>query len=65
MSNVTEKSSSYAQPSSDSTTAPYRQRVDEVLAALGTDSQRGLSDAETRARLEKYCRNELTAEEPS
>jgi P-type Ca2+ transporter type 2C len=64
MNTVIEKSPSSAQPSSDSTTAPYRQRVDEVLAALGTDSQRGLSDAETRARLKRYGRNELTAEKP-
>ena len=43
---------------------PYRQPVDEVLAALGTDAQRGLSDAEARARLESHGRNELTAEKP-
>jgi Ca2+-transporting ATPase len=61
---MTEKFPSPAQPSGDSTTAFYRQRVDEVWAALGTDSQRGLSDAEARARLKRYGRNELTAEEP-
>jgi Ca2+-transporting ATPase len=44
--------------------APYRQRLDEVLAALGTDAQRGLSEAEARARLDRHGRNELTAEEP-
>ena len=42
----------------------YQQRVDEVLAALGTDARRGLSEAEARARLERYGRNELTAEKP-
>jgi len=47
-----------------SETEPYRQPVDEALAALGTDARLGLSDAEARARLEKYGRNELTAEEP-
>ena len=40
----------------------YHQSVDEVLAALGTDAQRGLSEAEARARLEAYGKNELTAE---
>ncbi len=45
-------------------TAPYRQSVDEVLAALGTDARRGLSEAEAQARLAQYGRNELTAEKP-
>src|SRR5262249_3371652 len=40
----------------------YQQRLDEVLDALNTDSRLGLSQAEARARLEKYGRNELTAE---
>jgi len=38
--------------------------VDEVLAALDTDAHRGLSATEVTARLERYGRNELTAEEP-
>ena len=42
----------------------YQQPVDEVLTALGTDAQHGLSEAEARARLERYGRNELTAEKP-
>jgi Ca2+-transporting ATPase len=42
----------------------YRQPSDEVLAALGTDGRLGLSEAEARARLERYGRNELTAEKP-
>ena len=42
----------------------YQQRVDEVLAALGTDARRGLSAGEARARLERYGTNELTAEKP-
>ena len=42
----------------------YQQPIDEVLAALGTDALRGLSEGEARARLENYGRNELTAEKP-
>ncbi|MGH9939251.1 MAG: cation-translocating P-type ATPase [Blastocatellia bacterium] len=41
----------------------YQQSVDEVLAALDTDARRGLSEGEARARLERYGRNELTAEQ--
>ena len=61
---VTEKSASSAKPSNDSSTNPYRQPVNEVLAALGTDAQLGLSEAEARARLKSHGRNELTAEKP-
>ena len=43
---------------------PYQQPVDEVLATLGTDGRRGLSQEEARARLESYGRNELTTEKP-
>jgi P-type Ca2+ transporter type 2C len=43
---------------------PYEQKVDEVLAALSVDPRRGLSEAEARARLDRYGRNELMAEEP-
>src|SRR5688572_33337972 len=64
MSTITEKSPTSARASSDSSTAPYRQRVDEVLAMHGTDAQLGLSEAEARARLDRHGRNELTAEEP-
>src|SRR6185369_14921913 len=42
----------------------YQQSVDEVLAALASDAQLGLSVAEARGRLEKYGKNELTAEKP-
>jgi P-type Ca2+ transporter type 2C len=48
----------------DIKSAPYRQSVDEALAALGADARLGLSEAEARARLESYGRNELTAEKP-
>lgn len=43
---------------------PYQRTVDEVVADLNTDAQRGLSDVEARARLERYGRNELTADKP-
>ena len=43
---------------------PYRQSVDEVLTTLDTDARRGLSDAEARARLDRYGKNELTTEKP-
>ena len=42
----------------------YRGRVEDVLAALGTDPERGLSQAEARARLDSHGRNELTADRP-
>ncbi len=42
----------------------YQQPFEKVLAALGTDAQRGLSEAEARARLERDSKNELTAEKP-
>jgi Ca2+-transporting ATPase len=41
---------------------PYQQPVEEVLVAFNTDARRGLSKGEARARLERYGRNELTAE---
>ncbi len=40
-----------------------QQQVDEVLAALRTDPRVGLTADEARARLERYGRNELVAEE--
>ena len=45
-------------------TEAYQQRLDEVLAALNTDPRLGVSQAEARARREKFGRNELTAEKP-
>ena len=44
---------------------PYRQAVDAVISALGTDAQHGLSETEARTRLERAGRNELTEEEPA
>ncbi|HWR53130.1 MAG TPA: cation-translocating P-type ATPase [Bryobacteraceae bacterium] len=50
--------------SAPSPTPAYRQPPDEVIASLATDARRGLSEAEARARLERYGRNELAAEKP-
>lgn len=44
---------------------PYQQTVEEALAALGTDANRGLTDAEAHKRLERYGKNELTSEKPT
>ncbi len=43
---------------------PYQQAVQEVLAAFGTDAQRGLTEDEARLRLARYGRNELMADAP-
>lgn len=43
---------------------PHRQSAEEVIAALGSDRQRGLTAAEARARLEKTGPNELEHEKP-
>jgi Ca2+-transporting ATPase len=43
---------------------PYQQPVEAVIASLGADARRGLSEAEARARLDRDGRNELTAEKP-
>jgi Ca2+-transporting ATPase len=42
----------------------YQQPFDDVLAALGTDARRGLSEEEARARLDRYGANELAADKP-
>ncbi|MET0391220.1 MAG: cation-translocating P-type ATPase [Polyangiales bacterium] len=47
---------------SSSSTAPYLQSSAEVLRALESDPQRGLSEHEAEARLTRYGHNELTAE---
>ncbi len=43
----------------------YQWHADDAVAALDSDAQRGLTDDEARARLERYGRNELTAETPT
>ena len=40
----------------------YRQRLDDLIAALGTDERQGLTEEQARSRLERYGRNELAAE---
>ena len=42
----------------------YRQRVEDLLAALGSDARRGLTAEEAQSRLARYGRNELAAEKP-
>ena len=43
----------------------YHQPVDDVIAWLGTNRQRGLTDVEAQSRLAQHGRNELAAEKPS
>jgi len=45
-------------------TRAYQQTADHVLAALGSDGSRGLSEADARARLAQYGPNQLDAEAP-
>jgi Ca2+-transporting ATPase len=40
----------------------HRQRAEDVIAALGTDGQRGLSEEAARSRFERYGSNELASE---
>ena len=42
----------------------YQQPVERVVVALGTDSRRGLTVNEARARLERYGANELASSSP-
>jgi Ca2+-transporting ATPase len=55
--------------STASNTAPdagtaYRQRVDDVIAALATDERSGLTDAEAQLRLQRQGPNEVASEAP-
>lgn len=45
-------------------TEAYRLSIDTVTSAAGTDTERGLTDAEARARLQQDGPNELAAEAP-
>src|SRR6478752_2648940 len=42
----------------------YRQPIDEVIGALETNVQHGLSESEAQSRLQQHGRNELVAEKP-
>ncbi|MGE5246065.1 MAG: cation-translocating P-type ATPase [Betaproteobacteria bacterium] len=42
----------------------HRLSVEDLVAALGTDARRGLTDEEARARLGRHGPNELAAEKP-
>jgi len=42
----------------------YRQPIDEVVTALGTNLKRGLTDSDAQSRLAQHGRNELLAERP-
>jgi P-type Ca2+ transporter type 2C len=42
----------------------YQETAEDALRELGSDAGRGLSDEEARARLAKYGKNELKADEP-
>jgi Ca2+-transporting ATPase len=43
---------------------PYRQNIDALVSALGTNAQHGLTNAVARARLARDGPNELAAEQP-
>src|SRR5688572_27370382 len=45
--------------------APHHEPVEKVIASLSADARRGLSQAEAGRRLERYGRNELTADKPT
>ncbi len=45
-------------------TPPYQQTIDALIAEVGADARRGLSESEARTRLERDGRNELAAEAP-
>jgi Ca2+-transporting ATPase len=52
------------QPTEEQHALAYQQPADAVVAALGSDAQRGLSSAEARKRLQQYGSNELLSEPP-
>ncbi len=43
---------------------PHRETVEDVLAALGSDSRCGLSDAEAASRLARFGPNQLESTKP-
>src|SRR6476661_1962246 len=44
--------------------AAYRESLDDLAAALRTDTRQGLTEADAQLRLERHGRNELAAEKP-
>jgi P-type Ca2+ transporter type 2C len=42
----------------------YGRRIDDLVAALESDTRRGLTAEEAYARLQRYGRNEFAAQEP-
>ena len=58
------KSSPSPSPAPEADLPPYRRPAAEVVAALGSDARRGLTDAEARRRLGQHGPNELAAERP-
>jgi Ca2+-transporting ATPase len=51
-------------PISENSLSPHLQTIKTVIAALGADSRRGLSETEVSARRARFGPNELAAEEP-
>jgi Ca2+-transporting ATPase len=43
---------------------PYRRTVDDVVAALRTDRQSGLTQTQAQERLKRYGQNQVIAETP-
>ncbi|MBC8162924.1 MAG: cation-translocating P-type ATPase [Roseiflexaceae bacterium] len=52
-------------PTTPDTALAYQRPADQVLAELGSDAQRGLSDAEVQARRQQYGPNLLPEEPPT
>jgi P-type Ca2+ transporter type 2C len=46
----------------NNSTPAYLRAAEDVVVSLATDTRRGLTEAEAKARLGSYGRNELTAE---
>jgi Ca2+-transporting ATPase len=53
------------QPLAELPTPPHAAQVDDLIRALGTDAQRGLSAEDAARRLERHGRNELVEAPPT
>jgi Ca2+-transporting ATPase len=51
-------------PREDVASGAYRVPAEQVIAALGSNARQGLTDADARARFERFGPNELAAEQP-